>query len=223
MVVIGITGNSGSGKTTVSTIIKNNLNCTVVSADNIAKKINIPESEYYKETIKLMGEEILKEDSTIDRRKLASILFTNSEIKKQMNEITARYVGNEIEKIINEEAEAKENNFIVIDAPLLYECGIDKLCTYVIAVTCLEKETKIRRICVRDRLTRNQAELRLNAQPDSDFYANKADYVIYNEATTNYLNLVIDVLKVVHKIKKSEKRKRFIDFQKSKYDKGKNV
>ena len=101
MVIIGITGNSGSGKTTISTIIKNNLECTVISADYIAKKINVPGTDYYKETIELFGEDILKSDSTIDRRKLAEIIFSDSELKRKLNIITAKYVGSEIENLIN--------------------------------------------------------------------------------------------------------------------------
>lgn len=205
MIVIGVTGNTGAGKTTVSTIIKNNLNCTIISADNIAKKINVPGSKYYEETIKLCGKEILSKDDTIDRRKLAEILFSNPEIKNNMNLLTAKYVVDEIKRLLKIEKESKKESkkeIVVIDAPLLYECKVDALCNYVISVTCDNKELKIRRICSRDKLTRNQAESRLNAQPNSDFYKSKADFNISNEKDSNYFALVKDVIKVIHKIKK---------------------
>ena len=208
MVVIGITGNTGSGKTTVSTIIKNNLNCTVISADYIAKKINVQGSKYYEETIELFGNKILKEDGTIDRRILAEIIFSDSELKKKLNKITAKYVGNEIENIVKEEKEKNKKKYIVTDATLLFQCRIDKLCDYIIAVVCENKEIKIRRIVSRDKLTRNQAEARLNAQPNNDFYISQSDIVIYNNPDISYFVLIKEVLKVVHRIKKGKIKKR---------------
>lgn len=208
MKVIGVTGNSGSGKSTVSTIIKNNLNCTVISADNLAKKINVPGSEYYEKTIELFGKDILNEDGTINRRKLAPILFTDVETKRKMNLLTSKYVGGEIEKLVNEEKAKANNGFVVIDAPLLFECGVDKLCDYVIAVTCAEEDTKISRICIRDKITKNQAKIRLEAQPDDEFYTSKADYVIYNNQDTLYITLIKGVIKVIHDIKDKVKNEK---------------
>lgn len=206
MKIIGVTGNSGSGKSTVSTIIKNNLGCTVISADNLAKKINIPGTEYYEKTIEIFGEGILKEDGTINRRKLAPILFSDVETKRKMNELTSKYVGGEIERLVNEEKSKSNNNFMVIDAPLLFECGVDKLCDYVIAVTCEEEDTKIKRICMRDKITRNQAKIRLDAQPNDEFYSSKADYTIYNNQNSLYINLIKGVIKVIHDIKDKAKK-----------------
>lgn len=206
MKVIGVTGNSGSGKSTVSTIIKNNLGCTVICADNLAKKINIPGSEYYQKTIELFGTEILREDGTINRRKLAPILFTDVETKKKMNELTAQYVGGEIERLIEEERLKGKNDFVVIDAPLLFECGVDKLCDYIITVTCDEEETKIQRICERDKVTRKQAKIRLDAQPNDEYYLSKSDYTIYNDQNSTYGNLISGVIKIIHDIKKKDKK-----------------
>lgn len=205
MKVIGVTGNSGSGKSTVSTIIKNNLGCTVICADNLAKKISIPGNEYYKKTIELFGTKILREDGTINRRKLAPILFTDVETKKKMNDLTAKYVGDEIERLVKEEKENGINEFIVIDAPLLFECGVDRLCDYIIAVTCQEEDTKIVRICARDKVTRRQAKVRLDAQPDDEFYLSKSNYRIYNNKNSTYGNLVKAVLKIIHQIKDDAK------------------
>ena len=208
MKVIGVTGNSGSGKSTVSTIIKNNLGCNVISADNLAKRVNVPGSEYYKKTLELFGEEILREDGTINRRKLAPILFTNVETKRKMNELTAQYVGGEIERLVNEERLKGDKEFLVIDAPLLFECGVDKLCDYIIAVTCEEEDVKIHRICVRDRVSKRQAKVRLDAQPDEEFYTSKANYTIYNNKNSSYFNLVNGVVKLMHEIKDDIKKKK---------------
>ena len=210
MTIIGVTGGTGTGKTTVSTIIKNTLDCIVISADYVAKKINVPGTEYYKETVELFGEEILKPDKTLDRRKMAEIIFSDSEAKEKMNVITTKYVGGKIEDLIKEEGEKNPEAFVIIDAPLLFECGLDKLCDYIIAIVCESKEARIRRITVRDRLTRNQAEARIDAQPNNDFYESRADFVIHNELYYKYYKLIKDVQKVVYKIKRkvSEKQKK---------------
>ena len=97
---------------------------------------------------------------------------------------------------------------MVVDAPLLFECGVDKLCDYTIAVVCESKEAKIRRIISRDRLTRNQAEARLDAQPNNEFYTSKADIVIHNEIYYKYHKLIKDVIRVVHKIKADVRNKK---------------
>ena len=85
--------------------------------------------------------------------------------------------------------------------------GLDKLCDYIIAIVCESKEARIRRITVRDRLTRNQAEARIDAQPNNDFYESRADFVIHNELYYKYYKLINDVQKVVYKIKRKVREK----------------
>ena len=68
---------------------------------------------------------------------------------------------------------------VVIDAPLLFEAGLDEVCDYVVALVA-DKELKIRRICLRDNIDEKTAESRLNIQNDDIFYTQKADFVITN-------------------------------------------
>lgn len=201
MIIIGVTGNAGAGKSTVSTIIKNNLGCTVISADNLAKKVNIPGSEYYEKTLEMFGEEILNEDKSIDRKALAKILFSDAEIKRKMDALTAKYIGAELLRLAKEENKNPKNEFLVLDVPLLYECGIYKICNYVIAVTCEEEETKIDRIVERDRRTKAEAKAIINSQPDNEFYISKADYSVFNNKDSSYLNLIKGVIKIIRDIK----------------------
>ena len=201
MIIIGVTGNAGAGKSTVSTIIKNNLGCTVISADNLAKKVNVPGSEYYEKTLEMFGEEVLNEDKSIDRKALAKILFSDAEIKRKMDALTAKYIGAELLRLAKEENKNPKNEFLVLDVPLLYECGIYKICNYVIAVTCEEEETKIARIVERDRRTKAEAKAIIDSQPNNEFYTSKADYSVYNNKDSSYLNLINGVLKIIHDIK----------------------
>ena len=201
MIVIGVTGNAGAGKSTVSAIIKNNLGCTVISADNLAKRIGVPGTEYYEKTVEMFGEDIINEDKTINRKVLADILFSDAEIKRKMDALTAKYIGAEILRLVKEECKKPNTEYLVLDVPLLYECRIYKICDYVIAVTCQEEETKIARIVERDRRTKKEAKAIIDSQPDNEFYISKADYSVFNNKDSSYLNLIKGVLKIIHDIK----------------------
>jgi dephospho-CoA kinase len=114
-----------------------------------------------------------------------------------MNDLKFKYVGQEIKKII---LENKDREIIVIDAPLLYEGGFEKICNYVIAVVAEEK-TKIKRIMQRDKIHPNQASQRISTQKNEDFYKEHADFIIENNENTRYITLVKETLKIVHTIK----------------------
>lgn len=209
MIIIGVTGNTGAGKSTVSTIIKNNTNCLVINADELAKDLMVPGTEYYEKTVELFGNKILqtkpsKNKGKIHKANLAKALFGSEEKREQMNKLTFKYVGQEIKKII---LANKNQEIIVLDVPLLYESGFDKICNKVIAVTC-DRETKILRIKERDNINPNQVEKRLEAQKDEEFFIEKADYVIENPKDNRYINLVKDTLKVIHKIKKEQEEEK---------------
>ena len=77
MVIIGVTGNTGSGKSTVSTIIKNNTGALIIDADKIVRELMIPGENYYKETVELFGEEILikKPEKNNGQKKACIILI----------------------------------------------------------------------------------------------------------------------------------------------------
>ena len=202
MIIIGVTGNTGAGKSTVSTIIKNNTKALVLDADIIAKSIMEPGNEYYEEVVELFGQKILqtkpaKNKGKIDKASLAKIIFNDNEKREQMNKITFKYVGKEIKKEI---LENQNKEIIVLDVPLLYESGFNKICNYVIGVVA-DEETKIERIKERDKLNLNQIKKRLETQKDEELYKSKADFIIENPKRNRYINLVKDTLKVIHKIK----------------------
>ena len=93
-----------------------------------------------------------------------------------MNNLTFNYV---VKKMKKDLSEIKDKDLVIIDAPLLYEAGVDKLCDKVIAIIA-EKSNKVKRICLRDGIDELFAKKRLLIQNEDDFYINKADYVIYN-------------------------------------------
>lgn len=177
MRVIGITGSSGSGKTTVCKIIKKIYNSEILDADKVAKELsNDVNSDYYREMVKLFGKECLLEDNMLNRKKIAEIIYQDEAKRESLNNLTFNYV---VKKMKKDLSEIKDKDLVIIDAPLLYEAGVDKLCDKVIAIIA-EKSNKVKRICLRDGIDELFAKKRLLIQNEDDFYINKADYVIYN-------------------------------------------
>lgn len=162
MIIIGVTGNTGAGKSTVSTIIKNNTNALVIDADEVSKRLMEPGTEYYKGIVDIFGEEILqtkpaKNKGKIHRAKFAKILFSDEEKRLALNKLTYKYVGKEFKKTI---LANKDKEFIVLDVPLLFESGFNKICNYIIVVSA-DNDAKIERVKERDKIHPDQAKKRL--------------------------------------------------------------
>ncbi len=189
MIIIGITGGSGCGKTTVSNILSNN-GVDVVDCDLVARKIVEPNEPALNEIRSYFGSEYIKDDGTLDRKKLASLVFSNSEKLLKLNKITHKYVEEYIDLYIkNSKAE-----IVGLDAAALIESGIYKKCDYLISVLA-DKKTRAERIIKRDMLSREEATSRINAQKNDTFYIEKSDYIVYNNDNIDSVNnKVIEIL-----------------------------
>ena len=207
MIIIGITGNTGSGKSTVSTIIKNNTGALVIDADHLVKELMVPGNDYYDEVVKLLGEEIVSKKASkkgkIETEKVSKIIFEDNEKREKLNKLTFKYVGLKTKELM---LANKDKDVIVLDFPLLYEGGFEKICNCVIGVFA-DDEAKIARVRERDRITTNQAERRLKVQIDEKILREKVDYTVENPNGTRYISLVKDTVRLIHKIKKIEEGK----------------
>lgn len=175
MKVIGITGSSGSGKSTVAKIVKEELNAKLIVADEIVKKMQQPGNKYFEQIVKFLGEDYLNNEGKLNRKKVAKLIFKDQEIRIKINNLTQKYVVAEIKK----EIEKAEHEYVVIDVPLLIESGLNKMCNLVIGVTA-NKDEQIKRICKRDGLTQKEALARLEAQPNNEFYKKNIKFIIEN-------------------------------------------
>lgn len=176
MNIIGITGSSGAGKSTICDILQKEYEVKVIDADKIAKKLSKKGTNYIQEIAEKFGQDILDEDGELKRKKLAEIIYTNPQKRRQLNSCTFKYIRKEIQKEIDEETRM---NTIIIDAPLLFECELDRLCNYIIGIIS-KKKLQIERIVSRDNIDYEQAEKRLNAQEENSFYIEKCDEVLEN-------------------------------------------
>ena len=194
MKIIGITGSSGSGKTTVSKIISEELKAKIINADKVVKQMQEKGTKYYEKIVETFGEEILKKDCSLNRKKLAEIIFQDESKKEELDNLTYKYV---VEEIKNQVKNAQEK-YVIIDAPLLIEGKLNEICNIVMAVIS-SKEEQIKRISKRDNIEESKAKIRLEAQKDNEFYKINANYIVENNGG-NYDEFVGRIRKLVQKL-----------------------
>lgn len=175
--IIGVTGGSGTGKSTVSDYLKK-AGFYVIDADSVAHSVMESGSPCLNEVLDFFGNEYLNSDGSLNRKKLGSKVFEDKNLLEKLNEITHKYIIKEIEFL------ALKHPFVVIDAALLFESGLSKLCDKTIFVSCI-KEIRIKRIMARDNVTEQYASSRINAQKDDDFYRQRCDFEIVNDGKQN--------------------------------------
>lgn len=191
MKIIGITGNSGSGKSTIAKIIKEECNGIIIDADKIAKNMTNTSTEYVKEIAKVFGMNVIN-DNQLNRQKMADIIFNDKMQKEKLDKITFKYVVDEIKMQVDL---AKEKyNYIILDVPLLFESKLNELCNYTVGVIS-DKKDKINRICARDNISKEKAIQRIDSQPDNKFYINNCDYIINNSRIEEITAKVHEMLK----------------------------
>lgn len=175
--IIGITGPTGSGKTTVSIILKD-FGCAIVNADKITRKI-YKNSKCIKKIKKAFGNEVLNTDGNINRKVLAEFVFHSQEKLDKLNKITHPIILKEAKKIFNNLYKKGYSN-IIFDAPTLIESNFHKECDIVITVI-TPIELRRKRIISRDNLTEKEANARIFAQPSDTYYISHSDITINND------------------------------------------
>ena len=177
MKLIGLTGTTGSGKGFVSRQFAE-YGIPSVDTDALVHRL-------YRENIACIGEltqtfgDVLASDGSIDRKKLAPIVFSNPARLAKLNAIVHKYVHAEVERIATEYQE-KGADCLLIDAPQLYEAGMESMCHAVIAVVA-PTDLRIQRICARDGITEEAARARIKNQHSDAFFRERGDYIIEND------------------------------------------
>ena len=194
MIVIGITGPSGSGKGECSKYLLRQ-GYSILDADAIYHDLLIPPSKCLDELVREFGKHILTAGGLLNRETLASMVFgdENKERLLRLNEISHRHVTDKIQKIICS-MRAMGAPVCVIDAPLLIEAGLTSMCDFVISVLA-DKEIRINRIIARDKIDSERAARRIDSQMSDDFYINNSDYTVCNNSDKQVLfDSVRDIL-----------------------------
>ena len=176
MLKVGLTGGYASGKTFVASELER-LGCHLVFADQLGHATLQPGGAAYEPAIALFGRDILQADSTIDRKKLASIVFGSPELLAQLNAVVHPAVFALEEQMLQDFAAQDPHGIVVLEAAILVETGRYAHCDKLIVTAC-DLETQIARGMKRDGSTREQVLARLGKQLPLEEKKRYADFVI---------------------------------------------
>lgn len=183
MLIVGITGNPGSGKTTVAGIFAKR-GAEVIDADKITHSLLLYNIKIVKKLIESFGKDILDARGKIDRKKLAEVAFAN----RRNWMLLCKIVHPEIIKIIKEkirEASQRNIELLVVDAPLLFETGLDKIADYTVFVTA-KSEQQFERAKRRLGISGKECKRRLSYLLPYKERIRKADFVLDNSKTIKF-------------------------------------
>lgn len=177
MKIIGLTGQTGAGKGLFSKALKES-GIPCLDTDITARQVVEKGKPCLTCLTEAFGNEILLPDGSLDRKKLGAIAFSDKEKLCLLNSITHKYISQQVNAWL---CEQKEKGCVaaVIDAPQLFESGIDKICDVTVAVLSDEK-TRFSRILLRDNITEEYARKRMASQKDDEFFISRCTHIIYN-------------------------------------------
>ena len=192
MIIIGLTGGIGSGKSTVSEYLKRK-GCLIIDADEISRAATGPGGPALEAILMEFGPEVFMDDGTLDRAKMADIVFSDPYKRNKLEEIVVTMVINEFLARIGHLKEENHKGIVVFDAPLLFEYGLQQYVDETWFVTA-NLETRVARVVKRDRISRKKVMDRINAQMSSSEKERLADYTINNSFDLKWLYDQVDIL-----------------------------
>jgi len=196
--VVGLTGGIGTGKSTAAEYLKKK-GFAHIDADQIGRDITAdgspmlpildsifgPAGEYGVE-----GVDILREDGSLDRKALASIVFTDMNKKLKLDEVMFKAIIAETKRLV--EVYSQDDPVgILIDAPLLFEAGLDKECDLVLLIVA-DMDIRIHRVCARDGATQQDVRNRINSQMSDEEKIARSHVVVDNSGTLEEFEIQLE-------------------------------
>lgn len=188
--VIGLTGGVGSGKTTIAGILHDYYGAELILSDEVARQLMEPGHFVYDKVIEEFGNDIVAKDNTIDRKKLAAIVFGDKQKIKTLNEITHPATINEIKERIKSFMDRKAA-LIVVESAMLVQTGCDKFCDTVWTVV-TNHNTRQKRLESDRGYTKQKTQSVMKNQQDDEWYIKNSDVQIYNDMDIDNLKKQID-------------------------------
>lgn len=177
--IVGMTGGLATGKSTVTRILRQ-MHFPVICADEIAHAVTQKNRLAYKKIVRGFGEGVLNKNKTLDRKKIAHIIFADKKKKKKLEKIVHPFVRREIFSQLKKLK--RRHRVIFLDIPLLFESGLDRICTHTICVYAPVK-LQLKRLKNQRHLTRIEALQRIHAQMPLTEKSALATYVLKNTGT----------------------------------------
>ena len=174
MLIVGLTGASGSGKGYISSLLTDKDIC-MIDTDRVYHKMISSPSPCVESLVSAFGEDIKNADGGIDRAKLGAIVFSSEEKLGLLNSIAHSFIRERCNEII-ENCDAK---IVILDAPVLFESGFDSMCDVTVGVVASE-DIRVERIVKRDSISRERACARIRSQHSDDWFRENCDIVIEN-------------------------------------------
>jgi len=178
MIIVGLTGSVGTGKSTVTNFFRE-LGAYIIDWDELARAVTHPHLRAWKEIVEYFGKDFLNEDLTINRQKLAEIIFSDKEKVAKLNQIVHPEVFKEDERITNEIKSLTPDALIIKDIPLLFELTRPIFVDKVVVVSASE-QTQLSRLEEKG-MNREDAQSRIKSQLPLEEKIRSADFIINND------------------------------------------
>lgn len=178
--LIGLTGRSGAGKSTAGDCARA-MGIPVLDCDKLYRQMTDSPTDCLRAIGEAFGEEAIR-GGALNRPFLRSVVFSDREALETLNRITAQYMEQELFRRLREEDAYRGASMVLLDAPTLFESGLNVLCDRILCVTASE-EVSVERICRRDGIDESAARARLAQQHDDTFFASHCDVVLQNDKT----------------------------------------
>ena len=188
MYVIGITGGVGSGKSLVAEIASKKYNAGLLIADELGHIVTEPGKPAFKKIIEMYGSGILGQDGSIDRKKLADIIFSDDKARSAINSIIHPEVMLYIEDYIN--SRKGQDGYIILETAIMYETGCDRFCdeTWYVYVP---EDARIKRLSKNRGYTEEKSRSIIEKQKPDSFFTERAGRVIDNTGSIKDLENII--------------------------------
>jgi len=187
MLLVGLTGGIGSGKSTVSALLAAK-GAVIVDADAITRELQQPGTDVFQAMVERFGPGIVAPDGTLDRQAVADVVFNDAAALKDLGGIVHPAVGVEIARRLGELADT--DAVVVLDVPLLVETGRDDLAALV--VVDLDPDVAVARLVENRGMAEADARARIAHQATREERRAKADIVIDNSGTIEHLQREVD-------------------------------
>ncbi|MCP1101644.1 dephospho-CoA kinase [Aequitasia blattaphilus] len=181
MMVIGITGGIGSGKSDVLEYLHDQYGATIVKADEVAKKLQKKGTDQFQQIVELFGADVLDGRGALDRKKLSQIVFSNNDKLLKLNQIMHPGVKTEVKRMIEKE-EKKGTNFFFIEAALLLEDHYEEICEEIWYIY-VEDDIRMQRLKYARGYSSEKAMSIMKNQESKDAFFKNCDRVIDNNST----------------------------------------
>ena len=176
MLRVGLTGSIGVGKSFVTAIFEE-LGCHVLDADQTAREVVMPGTPGLMAIVQEFGEEVLNPDGTLNRKQLGALVFADESRRQRLNYILHPFIIARQDEIMREWEAEDPNGIGIIDAALMIESGGYRRFDKLIVVHC-RPEVQLERLMLRDKLSREEAQRRIDSQMSQEEKQKFADYLI---------------------------------------------